>query len=65
MSLRLTITGLAAAIALPGILASDADADHRRHWFFGSYGQYEAEAFNYYAPRRWQRRRRPVVVYEA
>ncbi|MGI9462883.1 MAG: hypothetical protein ACR2OM_03035, partial [Aestuariivirgaceae bacterium] len=64
MSVRSTITALVVGAALPVVLAADANADHRRHWFFDSYGQYEDETFNYYAPRRWQQRRRPRVVYE-
>ncbi len=64
MSLRLTIMGLFVGAALPAVLAADANADHRRHWFFDAYGQYEDETFNYYAPRRWQQRRRPRVYHE-
>ena len=62
MKLRLLATGLIAGVALPAFLAANANADHRQHWFFDSYNQYEAEAYEIYTPRRWKRR--PMVIYE-
>ncbi|NNE23093.1 MAG: hypothetical protein HKN11_10845 [Rhizobiales bacterium] len=60
MRTRLILAGLAACIVLPGIFASDANADHNRHWFYDSYNQYEDESFNYYVPKR---RRAPAATY--
>lgn len=62
MRTRLILAGLAACIVLPGIFASDANADHNRHWFYDSYNQYEDETFTYYVPER--RRRSGPSYYE-
>ena len=62
--LRLTLAGtVVAGLVLPAVLATAANADNHRHWFYDSYGRYEAEANSDYAPRRW-RKREPIVVYD-
>ncbi|MGI9462951.1 MAG: hypothetical protein ACR2OM_03375 [Aestuariivirgaceae bacterium] len=62
MNSRFLLAGFAAMIVLPGLTMSDANADHRRHWFFDSYSQYEDEAFTYYMPERLLRQ--PGAAYE-
>lgn len=64
MTIRPRLAGLAFGLVLPALVAADANADHRRHWFFDSYSQYESDAYTYYVPGPWPRRRQPVVVYE-
>ena len=61
MNTRLILSGLLACLILP-VAVGNANADHRRHWFFDQYNSYEEDAFVYYTPRRWARRR-PVEVY--
>ena len=71
MKTRFLLAGLAAIVMLPGLTIGDANADHRRHWFFDSYTQYEDDAYTSYIPRSRLRKRRtgtlnrdPLRLYE-
>lgn len=64
VTLKHAVTGLLAGGILSGALVESAYADHRRHWFFDSYGRFEADVYPPgYVPRGWFGRR-PVIVYD-
>ncbi len=55
--MKLLATGCGIAIGMQLLLAAPAEADHRRHWFYDNYQNYDGEAFDYRRrPRIYQRR---------
>ena len=60
---KLVIAGIAALLGGQFMFTATAEADHRRHWFFGSYDRYDDGAFDYRSPPRLYRPRRPIAEY--
>jgi hypothetical protein len=62
---RLVLAGLVAFAGGQFVLSDPAAADHRRHWFFGSYERYDEDAFNYRRQPQLYRPRRPIIEYDS
>ena len=61
---RLVLAGFVVLAGGQLIMPDPAQADHRRHWFFGSYERYDEDAFDYRREPQIYRPRSPIIEYE-